>query len=126
MLVEPTGSETVDNIIQLTPQDGETKSKPGKLVLTRYDLSAFLVAGALSKSDYIFLMIRLLYGVDQDVEINLSEFADNLLCEGTTPLGKQKTIEFTPEDVQIELSKLKKKGLLESLEIPIQLRIQGL
>ena len=112
MLVEPTRYETVDNIIQLTPQDGETKSKPGKLVLTRYDLSAFLVAGALSKSDYIFLMIRLLYGVDQDVEINLSEFADNLLCEGTTPLGKEKTIEFTPEDVQIELSKLKKKGLL--------------
>ena len=117
----------IDNVIQLTPQtEGEAKPKPGKLVLTRYDLSAFLTAGALSKSDYIFLMIRLLYGVDQDVEINLSELADNLLCEGTTPLGKEKTIEFTPEDVQIELSKLKKKGLLESLEIPIQLRIQGL
>jgi hypothetical protein len=67
-----------------------------------------------------------LYGVDQDIEINLSELADNLLCEGTTPLGKEKNIEFTPEDVQIELSKLKKKGLLESLEIPIQLRIQRL
>ena len=118
--------ENMDNVIQLIPQDNEAKPKPGKLVLTRYDLSAFLVAGALSKSDYIFLMIRLLYGVDQDIEINLSELADNLLCEGTTPLGKEKTIEFTPEDVQIELSKLKKKGLLESLEVPIQLRIQGL
>ena len=118
--------ENMDNVIQLIPQDNEAKPKPGKLVLTRYDLSAFLVAGALSKSDYIFLMIRLLYGVDQDIEINLSELADNLLCEGTTPLGKEKNIEFTPEDVQIELSKLKKKGLLESLEVPIQLRIQGL
>jgi hypothetical protein len=118
--------ENMDNVIQLIPQDNEAKPKPGKLVLTRYDLSAFLVAGALSKSDYIFLMIRLLYGVDQDIEINLSELADNLLCEGTTPLGKEKNIEFTPEDVQIELSKLKKKGLLESLEIPIQLRIQRL
>ena len=116
--------ENMDNVIQLIPQDNEAKPKPGKLVLTRYDLSAFLVAGALSKSDYIFLMIRLLYGVDQDIEINLSELADNLLCEGTTPLGKEKNIEFTPEDVQIELSKLKKKGLLESLEVPIQLRIQ--
>jgi len=117
----------VDNVIQLTPQtEGESKTKPGKLVLTRYDLTAFLVAGALSKSDYIFLMIRLMYGINQDVEINLSELADNLLCEGTTPLGQEKTIKFTPEDVQIELSKLKKKGLLESLEIPIQLRIQGL
>lgn len=118
----------IDNVIQLTPQqiEGEQKSKPGKLVLTRYDLSAFLVAGVLSKSDYIFLMIRLMYGIDQDVEINLSELADSLICEGTTPLGKEKTIEFTAEDVQIELSKLKKKGLLESLEIPIQLRIQGL
>ena len=118
--------ENMDNVIQLIPQDNEAKPKPGKLVLTRYDLSAFLVAGALSKSDYIFLMIRLLYGVDQDIEINLSELADNLLCEGTTPLGKEKNIEFTPEDVQIELSKLKKKGLLESLEVPIQLRIQRL
>ncbi|HEY9865749.1 MAG TPA: hypothetical protein V6D21_16375 [Candidatus Obscuribacterales bacterium] len=118
--------ENMDNVIQLIPQDSEAKPKPGKLVLTRYDLSAFLTAGALSKSDYIFLMIRLLYGIDQDVEINLSELADNLLCEGTTPLGKEKTIEFTPEDIQIELSKLKKKGLLESPEIPIQLRIQGL
>ena len=118
--------ENMDNVIQLIPQDNEAKPKPGKLVLTRYDLSAFLVAGALSKSDYIFLMIRVLYGVDQDIEINLSELADNLLCEGTTPLGKEKNIEFTPEDVQIELSKLKKKGLLESLEVPIQLRIQRL
>lgn len=83
--------ENMDNVIQLIPQDNEAKPKPGKLVLTRYDLSAFLVAGALSKSDYIFLMIRLLYGVDQDIEINLSELADNLLCEGTTPLGKEKT-----------------------------------
>ena len=125
--MQPEQVENIDNVIQLIPQtDGEAKSKPSKLTLTRYDLGAFLVAGALSKSDYIFLMIRLLYGIDQDVEVNLSELADSLLCEGVTPLGKEKTIEFTPEDVQIELSKLKKKGLLESLEIPIQLRIQGL
>jgi hypothetical protein len=30
------------------------------------------------------------------------------------------------QDVQVELAKLSKKGLLEISEVPIQLRIQGL
>ena len=41
-------------------------------------------------------------------------------------LGKEKEIKFDVQDVQVELAKLSKKGLLEINEVPIQLRIQGL
>lgn len=113
-------------VIEFKPEPEEKQFKSNKLGLTVYDLQSFLISGALNKSDYIFLMLRLLYGCSKDVEVNLSELADTLSCAGVTPLGKDKEINFTVEDVQVELSKLAKKGILTTEEIPIQLKLNNI
>lgn len=104
--------------------EASQSKKPGtRLTLSVYNLQSFLISGGLNKSDYIFLMLRLLYGCGQDFQIDLTEFATTLSCSGVTALGTEKEINFEVEDVQIELSKLAKKGLITAHEIPIQLKL---
>lgn len=102
-----------------------TISKTNVLKLTAYNLQAFLISGGISKSDYIFLMLKLLFE-NQSVEVDLVELAEFLSCAGVTALGKDKEIEITTDDIQIELAKLTKKGLLASGETLIQLKLSDI
>lgn len=109
-------------VIQFESQESKP-SKTNTLKLTVYNLQSFLISGGLTKSDYIFLMLRLIHGCSQDVTVDLAEFAGILSCYGVTALGVDKKVNFTVEDVQVELAKLAKKGLLTTYETPIQLKI---
>lgn len=96
--------------------------KTNVLKLTAYDLKKYLISSGISKSGYIFLMLQLLFG-NQTVDVDLVELAEFLSCSGVTALGKDKEIEITTDDIQIELAKLTKKGLLASGEMIVQLKL---
>lgn len=120
--------ETVDNVIQFAEKAsdknmGTVMNKQGKLVLSIYDLQADLISGGINKFSYILYMIRLLYGSGKDLEITLENLIEILSCKGVTALGDEKKINFGIEDVQIEIAKMAKKGLLTACEIPIQLNV---
>jgi hypothetical protein len=128
--VEPE-SESVDNVIQFaekTPEKnmGTIMNKNGKLVFAIYDLQSDLISGGINKFTYILYMIRLLYGSGKDVNVTLENLIEMLNCDGVTPLGAEKKIQFEIADVQVELAKMSKKGLLTSCEVPIQLNITSL
>jgi len=129
MLVEIETTETVDNVIQLKAPEknmGTMMNKQGKLVQSVYDLQSDLIAGGINKFTYILYMIRLLYGSGKDVNVTLENLIEMLNCDGVTPLGAEKKIQFEIADVQVELAKMSKKGLLTSYEVPIQLNITSL
>lgn len=104
-------------------QEKKSGSKTNTLKLSLYQLQSLLISGGLNKSSYILLALRLIYGCNQDIEISLEQLAEDLTCVGVTPLGKDKEINFTADDIQIELSKMAKKGLLTTYETPIQLKL---
>lgn len=128
--IEIEAIETVDNVIQLkAPVEknmGTVMNKQGTLKLGIYNLQADLISGAINKFTYILYMIRLLYGTGKDVDITLENLVEVLNCDGVTPLGAEKKVKFEIADVQVELAKMSKKGLLTNLEIPIQLNITSL
>jgi predicted RNA-binding protein YlqC (UPF0109 family) len=127
--VEIETTETVDNVIQLKAPEknmGTMMNKQGKLVQSVYDLQSDLIAGGINKFTYILYMIRLLYGSGKDVNVTLENLIEMLNCDGVTPLGAEKKIQFEIADVQVELAKMSKKGLLTSYEVPIQLNITSL
>ena len=70
-------------------------------------------------------MLQLLFK-GQSIEVDLCELAEFLSCAGVTALGKDKEIEITTDDIQIELAKLTKKGLLASGETLIQLKLSDI
>ncbi|MEY3107270.1 MAG: Planktothrix phage PaV-LD [Pseudomonadota bacterium] len=118
---------TEENIVQFPEKNmGTVMNEQGKLVQSVYNLQSDLIAGGINKSVYILYMLRLLYGCNKDLEVTPENLITILDCSGVTPLGKEKEIKFDVQDVQVELAKLSKKGLLEINEVPIQLRIQGL
>lgn len=131
MLQVESESESIDNVIQfdkplVEKNMGTPINKQGVLKLSIYNLQSYLIASGISKSDYIFLMLQLLYGTDKDLEITPENLIEVLDCAGVTPLGKEKEIKFEVEDIQIEIAKLAKKGLLTIIEVPIQLNITSL
>ena len=128
--LEIENTETVDNVIQLKTTAeknmGTKMDKQGVLKLGIYNLQSDLISGAINKFTYILYMIRLLYGTGKDVDITLENLIEVLDCEGVTPLGVEKKVKFEIADVQVELAKMSKKGLLTSFEVPIQLNITSL
>lgn len=100
-------------------------SKTNILKLTSRDLQVDLISGGINKSSYIFMMLKLLFG-SQDSTVDLVELADFLSCSGVTPLGVDKEINITVDDIQIELAKFKKKGLLANSETIVQLKLSDL
>ena len=129
--VEPE-SESIDNVIQFVDKSpvemnqGTMMNKQGKLHLDIYNLQCDLISGGINKFTYILYMIRLLYGTEKDIKITLENLIEVLNCDGVTPLGAEKKIQFEIADVQVELAKMSKKGLLTSYEVPIQLNITSL
>lgn len=111
-----------DNVIQLNAEKGSSLPKTNVLKLTAFELKKYVISSGINKSDYIFLMLQLLFK-GQSIEVDLCELAEFLCCGGTTALGKDKEIEITVDDIQIELAKLTKKGLLANSETVIQLRL---
>lgn len=132
MQVEQVEIESIDNVIQFADKSpveknqGTMMNKQGKLHLDIYNLQCDLISGGINKFTYILYMIRLLYGTEKDIKITLENLIEVLNCDGVTPLGAEKKIKFEVQDVQIELSKMAKKGLLTSCEVPIQLNIASL
>lgn len=123
--------EQIDNVIQFDKPPveknmGTRMDKQGILKLGIYDLQADFISGGSSKFTYILYMIRLLYGTEKDVDITLENLVEVLDCEGVTPLGTEKKVKFEVADVQVELAKMSKKGLLTRCEVPIQLNITRL